>query len=123
MAVAQRMSDAAYQDFVLSGVEGLWELHDVRLVEKPGMTREHMAIAAKLGVLFRNKLDFEEYRVFFEGRVRRPTATIFMPDVFVVPTSYGQPFRGRPGTLAIFSSPLPLVVEVWSDSTGDYDVD
>jgi len=25
--------------------------------------------------------------------------------------------------LAIFSGPLPLVVEVWSSSTGDYDVD
>jgi len=25
--------------------------------------------------------------------------------------------------LAIFSDPLPLVVEVWSPSTGDYDVD
>ena len=25
--------------------------------------------------------------------------------------------------LAIFSDPLPLVVEVWSSSTGDYDVD
>ena len=25
--------------------------------------------------------------------------------------------------LAIFSDPLPLVVEIWSPSTGDYDVD
>jgi Uma2 family endonuclease len=25
--------------------------------------------------------------------------------------------------LAIFSGPLPLVVEIWSSSTGDYDVD
>jgi Uma2 family endonuclease len=46
-----------------------------------------------------------------------------VPDLFVVPTAYGAEFRGRPGVLAIFSAPLPLVVEVWSTSTGDYDVD
>jgi Uma2 family endonuclease len=45
-----------------------------------------------------------------------------MPDLMVVPTAYGEPLRGRPGVLAIISDPLPLVVEVWSESTGDYDV-
>ena len=36
MAVAQRMSEQAYQEFMLPGAEGAWELHDWRLVEKPG---------------------------------------------------------------------------------------
>ena len=76
-----------------------------------------------LRYLLQHQLDRTEYRVFVESRVRRPTATIFLPDVMVVPTSYGEPFRGRPGTLAIFSDPVPLIVEVWSSSTGDYDVD
>jgi Uma2 family endonuclease len=40
-----------------------------------------------------------------------------------VPTSYGAEFRDRRDKLAIFSEPLPLVVEVWSPSTGGYDVD
>jgi len=31
--------------------------------------------------------------------------------------------RGRPGTLEYYEGPLPLVVEIWSPSTGDYDVD
>ncbi|MGH2616080.1 MAG: Uma2 family endonuclease [Thermomicrobiales bacterium] len=123
MAVAQRMSEEAYQEFVLSGVEGLWELHDGRLVEKPGMTWEHMDVASHLGYLLQSQLDRSDYRVFVEGRVRRPKATVFMPDVLAVPTAYGGPFRGKPGTLAIFSGPLPLVVEVWSASTGDYNVD
>jgi Uma2 family endonuclease len=123
MAVAQRMSEKAYREFVLSGVEGAWELHEGRLVEKPAVTWEHTAIASLLGVLLQNQLDLDEYRVFFEGRVRRPEATIFLPDVFVVPTAFGEPFRGRPSQLAIFSPPLPLIVEVWSESTGDYDVD
>ena len=29
----------------------------------------------------------------------------------------------RPGVLEVYAGPLPLVVEVWSPSTGDYDVE
>lgn len=123
MAVQQRMSEAAYEQFVLSGPDGLWELHDGRLVEKPGMTWEHGDIAAYLGYLLQLQLDRAAYRVSHEWRVRRPETTIFIPDLVVVPTAYGEPIRGQPGRLAIFNDPLPLVVEVWSASTGDYDVD
>jgi Uma2 family endonuclease len=124
MAIAQRMSEEAYQQFVLTGVDGIWELHDGRLVEKPGMTWEHGDIALELGYHLHHQLDRGEYRVRInEGRVRRSPGSIYIPDVLVVPTAYGEPFRGRPGTLAIFSDPLPLVVEVWSRSTGGYDVD
>ncbi len=120
MVVAQRMSEQEYENFVLSGVEGSWELHDGRLVEKPGMSWRHSAIASLLGFLLQSQLDLTEYRVFYDSRVRRPTATIFIPDVMVVPTAYGTRLADDPG-LAIFSDPLPLVVEVWSPSTGDYD--
>jgi Uma2 family endonuclease len=123
MAVAQRMSDEQYQQFVLAQPDGQWELHDGRLVEKPGVTWEHMDVASQLSYLLQGQLDRRAYRVFIESRVRRPAATIFVPDVMVVPTTFGEPFRGRPGTLAIFSDPLPLIVEIWSSSTGDYDVD
>ena len=122
MAVAQRMSEQAYLEFVQSGEEGAWELHDGRLVEKPGMSWKHHDIVIELTYLLRHQLDRAEYRVFVEGRVRRPTATIFLPDLMIVPTSYGEAIRDLP-VLAIFSKPLPLVVEVWSPSTGDYDVD
>ena len=122
MAVAQRMSEATYQEFVLSGVEGSWELHDGRLVEKPGMSWKHGAVVTELITLFHQQLDRAEYHVFTELRVRKPAATVFLPDVMIVPTSYGEIIRDLP-VLAIFSDPLPLVVEVWSPSTGDYDVD
>jgi Uma2 family endonuclease len=122
MAVAQRMSEAAYLDLVLSGVEGAWELHDGRLVEKPGMSWKHGAIQMRLAYLLMSQLDLAEYHVFTELRVRRPAATVFLPDIMVVPTSYGEAIRDLP-VLAVFSEPLPLVVEVWSPSTGDYDVD
>jgi len=123
VAIEQQISEAEYQRFVLSGAGKGWELHEGRLVEKPGMTWEHMDIASRLSYLLPSQLDRAQYRVFIESRVRRPAATIFLPDVMVVPTAYGAPVRGRPDVLAIFSDPLPLIVEVWSPSTGDYDVD
>ena len=123
MAVAQRMSVEDYERFVLSGVEGAWELHDGQLVEKPGMSAEHGVIPMLLGHLLLNQIGRTRYQVVAELRVRRPRATVFLPDVMVVPAAMFDRFRGRPGTLAIFSDPLPLVVEVWSRSTGDYDVE
>ncbi len=123
MAVAQRLSEKAYEQFVLSGVEGVWELHEGRLVEKPGMTWKHGDIIEDLGHSLRQQLDRKAFRVREnEGRLRKPADTIFIPDIAVVPVAYGEQFRDRP-VLAVFSGPLPLVVEVWSPSTGDYDVD
>ena len=122
MAVTQRISEQDYQAFVLSGAEGAWELHDGRLVEKPGMSWKHGGIVMLLGHLLMTQLDRAEYHVFTELRVRRPAATVFLPDLMVVPTAYGEDLRDLP-VLAIFSEPLPLVVEIWSPSTGDYDVD
>ena len=122
MAVAQRMSEEAYQRFILSGVEGSWELHDGRLVEKPAMTFRHGQIPMLLGHFLLSQLDRAQFQVVSELRVRRSSATVFVPDLMVVPAAYSEEIRDRP-VLAIFSDPLPLVVEVWSPSTGDYDVD
>ena len=123
MAVAQRMSEADYEEFVLSGAEGLWELHDGVSVEKPGMTWRHGDTIEDLGYSLRQQLDRRIFRVREnEGRLRKPGDTIFIPDIAVVPVRYGEAIRDRP-VLAVFSAPLPLVVEVWSPSTGSYDLD
>ena len=122
MVVEQRISEAEYQQFVLSQPDGQWELHDGRLVEKPGVTFRHGQIPMLLGHFLLSQLDRDAYEVVSELRVRRPSATVFVPDLMVVPTAYSAEIRDRP-VLAIFSDPLPLVVEVWSPSTGDYDVD
>ena len=122
MAVAQRMTEQEYASFVQSHPDGLWELHDGVLVEKPGMSWKHLNIVTRLVRHLGNQLDEADYRVFAEARARVPGATIFLPDVMVVPTAYGEAIAELPN-LAIFSRPLPLVVEVWSPSTGDYDVE
>jgi Uma2 family endonuclease len=122
MAVAQRMSEREYVEFVLENPDGAWELHDGLLVEKPRMTFAHGEIPALLAHLLLQQLDRNEYRVVVELRVRRSASTVLIPDVMVVPTAVADAYRGRSG-LAVFTDPLPLVVEVWSPSTGGYDVD
>jgi Uma2 family endonuclease len=122
MAVAHRMSVQEYEAFVRSGVEGLWELHDGVLVEKPGKSWRNLNVESVLAYRLGSQLDRAEYRVFVGGRVRWLADTVFIPNVMVVPTTYGARFVDSL-VLAIFSDPLPLVVEVWSPSTGAYDVE
>ena len=57
------------------------------------------------------------------SRLRRSAKSVYISDVAVVPTELGRDLRGRPDRLEVLFHPLPLVVEVWSPSTGDYDVD
>jgi Uma2 family endonuclease len=121
MAVEQRISEQAYQEFVLRQPEGQWELHDGRLVEKPSMTWKHGRLSVLLGALLLGQLDGNVFHVVSELRVRRTAGTVFMPDLMVVPAAYDPEMEERP-ILAIFSDPLPLVIEIWSPSTCDYDL-
>ena len=123
MAIAQhRLTEQDFEAFLLSGIEGHWELHNGVLVEKPSMTWDHQVVMINLALQLGRQVSREAYRVQVESRVRRPEATVFQPDVMVIPEQYGDEFRNQPGRLAIFSRPLPLVAEVWSVSTGEYDV-
>jgi Uma2 family endonuclease len=51
-----------------------------------------------------------------------PDAQRFVPDVCVVPVGLMAPMRASTG-LEVYADSLPFVAEVWSPSTGDYDVD
>jgi Uma2 family endonuclease len=87
------------------------------------MTAEHNHVAGYLfGQLF-TKLDLTEFEPHLNmAHVSRTAASYYIPDVFVAPAEI---FRAQLGTrrLEMYRDPLPLVVEVWSPSTGDYDVD
>ena len=120
MAVSER----TYEAVALEDPHGLWELWDGRLREKPGMSFEHGDAMGELGYFLRRQLDGGRYRVHYNhARARRSDTTVFIPDVAVIPIEYVDPLRGRPGTLEIYDGPLPFVAEIWSPSTGDYDVD
>jgi Uma2 family endonuclease len=123
MTIAQRLTDAEYEQFVFATPGHKWELVEGELREKPGVTWEHGYLIFRIGFLLQLHLDYRRFRIAInDWRVRRSPGTIYIPDLVVVPTNYGREFAGQPGRLAIFSQLLPLVVEVWSRSTGDYDV-
>ncbi len=118
------VSERTYQQVVLEDPEGHWELHQGRLREKLSMTFAHNDLMFELGHLLRVQLDRDEYRVRVNaGRLRRQDATYYIPDVAVIPLDLAASFRDRADVLEVYDAPLPLVVEVWSPSTGDYDVD
>lgn len=101
---------------------GRWELHAGEVREKPGMSFDHNDTAFMLGHRLAQQLDLARYRVRVNmGHVHAAGGNYFIPDVFVLPVELGAPFRGRPGVLEAYDAPLPLVVEIWSPSTGGYD--
>lgn len=123
MAIETRISNDAYERLALADSDRKWELRDGVLREKPGMTSEHNWAAEMLGFQLLSQLDWSVYQVRSDkGRLSRPGGTYLIPDVFVLPRAYVQPFRHRPGVLEVYDQPMPLVVEVWSQSTGNYDV-
>ena len=122
MAVIHRMTEQEYREFALTDEGHLYELWDGVPVEKPGMSFDHDRVAFYLGVALDNQLDRREYVVNVNGgKTRRSARYYFIPDVVVIPASYGQPLRGDPRGFNAHAGPLPLVVEVWSRTTHAYD--
>lgn len=116
------VSAETYERVALEDGDGVWELHCGRLVEKPGMTVEHADSLNELSFMLRRQLDPAEYRVRANtGRTRWSPEGYFVPDVCVVSNALAQRLRGT-GRLEVNTDPLPFVAEVWSPSTGRYDV-
>jgi Uma2 family endonuclease len=100
-----------------------WELVCGRLRKKPPMTTEHQEVARTLVLMIGLQLNLTLYTVGQDVKVRTSAGSYFIPDVTVVPREYVRRLREHPGTFEVYEEPLPLVIEVWSPSTGDYDVD
>src|SRR5438552_19137947 len=87
------------------------------------MTANHILTMSRLCRQLYRQLDENEFDVRADfGTVRRSSQSYYIPDVYVVPLDQVQAQLGT-GRLEVFTVPLPLVVEVWSPSTGDYDVE
>lgn len=87
------------------------------------MTADHNEVASQVFIQLSRQLDMNQFRLRLTmGHVRRSSENYYIPDVYVIPIHLLRPQRGQ-RTLEIYEAPLPLVVEVWSPSTGDYDVD
>lgn len=113
-----------YRSVALEDPEGQWELHHGRLVQKPNMTTEHNSLARILGFKLQLQLDLNRFTVSTNtGRVGKADEdTSYIPDVMIIPTPALRRLLATPGTFEEYEEPLPLVAEVWSRSTGSYDI-
>ena len=122
------VSEATYEQLALEDPEGRWELICGRPRSKPGMTTEHGETIRALDELLSAQLRTlapGRYRVSAgTARLRIASGTYYIPDICVLPREFvRRKLRELPGRLEVYGEPMPLVVEVWSPSTGEYDVE
>jgi Uma2 family endonuclease len=123
MAISTRISEPEYRELALNDTDHGWELWDGELVEKPLMSVMHDDVASFLGHALQSQLDRRAYRVHVNsGRARVSARAYYIPDVVVIPAGLLLPNREDPRALNAYAEPLPLVVEVWSRTTGAYDI-
>lgn len=119
MAVRER----TIESLMLEDPGSLWELLNGDLREKPPMSIRHGGVMSYLDHLLQQQLDRAVYRVHpNHARLRLPSGGVYVPDVVVIPVELMRPTWDRPDGLDLYSAPMPLVVEVWSPSTGTFDV-
>lgn len=118
------ITEQTYRQVVVEDPEGQWELHDGRLREKPRMGAEHNELLTNLAGALIPQIDRRTHRLRLNSsHVRRSEQNYFIPDLCVIPAEDYREQRGKPGQLEVYETPLPLVIEIWSPSTGTYDVD
>ncbi|MGH2585646.1 MAG: Uma2 family endonuclease [Dehalococcoidia bacterium] len=119
-----RVSVATYERVALEDTDHIWELVCGELVERPPMTTEHEELSAALARRLIVQLDERDYSVRANsGRRRVPSGNYRVPDVVVIPRDYVRRLQATPRTFEVYHEPMPLVVEVWSPSTGGHDVE
>ena len=120
---AKRMTEEEFREFSLGDKTGQWELHRGELVEKSGMSVAHGGVMMRMAELLLPQLDRRAFRLrVHHARTRRSSDTYYIPDIAVIPTETVLALMERPDELDAYHEPLPLVIEVWSPSTGRYDV-
>jgi Uma2 family endonuclease len=118
------ISAKTYEQVALEDGDAIWELECGRLREKPGMTTHHNRAVSLLHVGLAMQLDPQAFVVRSNSaRLRIASGSFYVPDVCVIPSSLEARSLQHPQRLEVYEEPMPLVVEVWSPSTGDYDVE
>ena len=120
----ETMSEEAYREFALGDPSGRWELVRGRLWENPDLSAAHSWVTMNLVEQLLGQLDRDEFRVTAGlARLRVSSETYDVPDVVVVPTARMRELVENPRALDAYAEALPLVIEVWSPSTGRRDID
>lgn len=117
------VSLATYEQVALEDGDVTWEYVCGRLREKPGMTQEHNSVQFLLAFQLASQLDRGRFTVRSNaGRLGTPSGNAYVPDVFVAFSDWSRSQAGT-GKLELYTRGLPFVAEVWSPSTGAYDID
>lgn len=116
-----------YEELALAEGGQRLELHRGGLREKPTMSFGHNQSLRLLHRTLIVQLDPALYEVSSNAsrlyRADEVSEVYYIPDIAVIPVALMQRFREDRHALEVYRQPLPLVVEGWSPSTGDYDVD
>ncbi|MGB4861413.1 MAG: Uma2 family endonuclease [Tepidiformaceae bacterium] len=116
------VSIKTFEQLALDEPAEKWELLDGRVRKKPPMTMEHSDLAFELAFTIRSQVAHDQFHVRCDQGRLLSGASYLVPDVFVVEASEALQFRGLDATLEAYSAPVPFVAEVWSRSTGQYDL-
>ncbi len=117
------VSFETYERLALEDPDGKWELVCGRLRSKPGMTTRHNQLGMRIGAYLYLQVNADAFEIRVDsGRVRAVDGSGFIPDVMVVPAELVHRSRQEtPAALEAYQEPLPLIVEIWSPSTGGHD--
>jgi Uma2 family endonuclease len=117
------VSEAVYCHLAMRDDYALVELYRGQLREKPAMSVQHGDVMDDLLGQLYSQIDARNYRIRVQhARLRVSSATYFIPDIAIVPHAMTEFLRQQRPSLDAYSEPLPLVIEIWSPSTGTYDV-
>ena len=117
------VSQATYERVALEDNEEQWELVCGRLRRKPAMTMAHNSIQRRMSLQLVRQLPEDRFEVATNTtRLRLLNGDNLVPDLVVLPTHLMAQLADSPA-LEGYAEPMPLVVEIWSPSTGEYDVE
>jgi Uma2 family endonuclease len=118
------MSEEAYRELALGDSGERWELVRGHLWERPGMSVSHNRVTMTVAAHLLRQLDPGQFRVSVSlSRLRVSSDTYYVPDVVVIPTATVRKLDETPRALDAYPEPVPLVIEVWSPSTGKRDME
>ena len=118
------VSATTYEQVALEDDDGHWELECGRLRQKPAMTFDHNRLMRKVASELILQLDRRAFEVAMDSsRTRIEPGSFYIPDVAVIPAALIERGRQTGRRLEVCEEPLPLVIEIWSPSTGEYDVE
>ena len=84
------------------------------------MTAGHGRAMQRLLAQLYAQLDPSSYVIRTQhARLRVSSETYYIPDIVVIPAQVEAALPDR--ELDAYPEPLPLIIEIWSPSTGDYD--